>query len=385
MKFLPLVWSNLRRRWVRTAFTLLSLVVAFMLLATLMAIRTAFSGVTVAGADRLMVMAKIALINPVPIGYQSILAGMPGVTGVTHANWFGGVYQDSTRFFANLAVDPDSWLRLHPEFVVAPEQRTAWLRDRTGAMVGADTARRFGWAIGDRVPLQGTIYRRPDGRPWEFTIDAIYTADASVDQTQFFLHYDYLNETLPEGSYGKNEVSWFLISLADASGSEEAAARIDRQFANSSYETKTATEKAFVSSFARQIGEIGPIVIAIASAVLFMILLVCGNTMAQAIRERSSELAVLRTLGFRDVQIVALVLTESCLVAFAGGSIGLALSWLAITLVGDPTHGLLPPIHLSTDVLVAGTGLMAVLGIATGIIPAIQARRPAIVDALRRQ
>ncbi|HVB38930.1 MAG TPA: FtsX-like permease family protein [Vicinamibacterales bacterium] len=385
MKFLPLVWSGLRRHAVRTACTLLSLVVAFMLLATLMAIRTAFSaGVTVAGAERLMMTAKIPLINPLPLAYGPVIASEPGVRDVSHANWFGGVYQDPSQSFPSLAVDPASWLRVHPEFHVSRAQQAAWLADRTGALVGADTARRFGWTVGDRVPLRGTIYRRPDGRPWEFTIDGIYHASGNADQSQFFLHYDYLDETLPPGAYGKNEVSWYVIRVSDPSQSQQIASRLDARFANSPYETRTATEKAFVSSFAHQIGEIGPIVVAVAGLVLFMILLVAGNTMAQAVRERTSELAVLRTLGFTGGHLAGLVLAESCAIAAIGGGTGLALSWIAITVIGDPTHGLLPPLRLTPVILLTGAAVVVTLGVMTALVPVLQVRRIRIVEALRR-
>ncbi len=386
MKFLPLVWSNLLRRKVRTIFTLLSVLVAFTLFGTLMAIRVAFSGgVTIAGAERLMMLDKVSLINSLPMAYHAQIAAAPGVADVTHANWFGGVYQEPGNFFATLAVDPESWLRIYPEYVVPADQKKAWLGDRTGAMVGVETARRFGWKVGDRVPLKGTIYRRPDGRPWDFTIDAIYdSTEKNADRTQFFLHYNYLNETIPQQAYGHDEVSWYVIKVTDPRQSDQIAKRLDTLFVNSPAETKTATEKAFVSSFASQVGDIGTIMIAIASAVLFTILLVSGNTMAQAIRERTSELAVLKTLGFSDSRIFALVIGESCLIAGIGGGLGLALSWAAITLVGDPTHGLLPPIYLPTRDTLFGVALIAALGLATGILPAIQARRLKIVDALRR-
>jgi putative ABC transport system permease protein len=386
VKFLPLLWSNLLRRKVRTVFTLLSILVAFMLLGTLLAIRVAFSGgVTVAGAERLMMLDKISLINSLPIGYLARIKTAPGVADVTHANWFGGVYQDPKNAFANLAVDPESWLRVHPELVIPPGQEKAWLADRTGALVGVETARRFGWKIGDRVPLQGTIYRRPDGRPWELTIDAIYnSAENNADKTQFFFHYAYLNETIPKGAYGNDEVSWYVIKVADPRQAELVARRLDALFANSSSETKTATEKVFVSSFASQIGDIGTIMIGIAGAVLFTILLVTSNTMAQAIRERTSELAILKTLGFSETKIFGLVLAESCLLALVGGAAGLGLSWAAITLVGDPTHGMLPPIYLPGRDVAFAVGLIAALGLATGILPALQARRLKIVDALRK-
>jgi putative ABC transport system permease protein len=386
VKFLPLLWANLLRRKVRTVFTLLSVLVAFMLLGTLLAIRVAFSGgVTVAGAERLMMLDKVSLINSLPIGYQARIAAVPGVADVTHANWFGGIYQDPKNAFASLAVEPESWLRVHPELVIPASQEQAWVADRTGALVGIETAQRFGWNIGDRVPLQGTIYRRPDGRPWELTIEAIYdSAEKNADKTQLLFHYAYLNETIPKGAYGNDEVSWYVIKVADPRQAEQVARRLDALFANSSSETRTATEKVFVSSFASQIGDIGTIMIGIGGAVLFTILLVTSNTMAQAIRERTSELAILKTLGFSEATLFGLVLAESCLIALVGGTAGLGLSWAAITLVGDPTHGMLPPIYLPGRDAAFAVGLIAALGLATGIVPAVQARRLKIVDALRK-
>ena len=387
MKFLPLLWSSLLRRKLRTVFTLLSIAVAFTLFGVLMATRTAFSaGVTVAGAERLVMLDKVSMVNALPLRYRAQIASVPGVADVTHGNWFGGIYQDPKNVFATIAVEPESWLRIHPEFVVSPGQQQAWLADRTGAMVGVETARRFNWRLGDRVPLQGTIYRRPDGRPWEFTIDAIYDSpEGAADRTQFFIHQTYLNETLAPGAYGRDEVTYFVVKVADPRESEQVASRLDALFAGSSPQTKTATEKAFVSSFANQIGDIGAIMLAIAGAVLFTILIVTGNTMAEATRERTSELAVLKTLGFSDGKIVALVLAESCLIALSGGGLGLGLAIAGITAIGDPTRGMLPPIHLPAGEIVRGVGFIVMLGVMAGLLPALQARRLRIVDALRRR
>jgi putative ABC transport system permease protein len=387
VKFFPLVWSSLRRRTPRTVFTLLSVVVAFTLFGVLMAIRTAFgAGITVSGAERLVMLDKVSMINALPLRYRAQIGSAPGVADLTYANWFGGIYQDPRNDFAKLAVDAESWLRIHPELVVPDDQKQAWLANRTGALVGVATARRFGWSIGDRVPVQGTIYRRPDGRPWEFTIDAIYDSpEGTADRTQFFFHQAYLNETLPPGAYGRDEVTYYVVKVADPRESDQVASRLDALFANSSPQTRTATEKAFVSSFANQIGDIGAIMLAIAGAVLFAILTVTGNTMAEATRERTSELAVLKTLGFGDGRIAALVLAESCLLALAGGGLGLVLAIAGIAFVGDPTSGLLPPIHLPTREVGRGLGLIVALGVMAGLLPALQARRLRIVDALRRR
>jgi putative ABC transport system permease protein len=385
MKFVHLVWRNLLRRKIRTIFTLLSIFVAFLLFGILMAIRVAFSApITIAGAERLVMIEKVSLINPIPLSYLQQIRSAGGVADVSHANWFGGIYQDPKNFFANMAVDPESWLRLYPEFQLPEEQKKAWLADRTGAIVGITTATKFGWKVGDRVPLQGVIYRRPDGGPWEFTIDGIYdSTEKGVDKTNFFFHYEYMNETLRDQAFGHNQVGWYVIKVSDPSRSEAVAAALDSMFANSPTETKTATEKAFAAGFAKQIGDIGSIMIAIATAVLFMILLVSGNTMAQAIRERTNELAVLKTLGFSDGRVLRLVLAESCLVAAVGGLAGLVLAYLLIA-QGDPTGGLLPPFYLPASSLALGLAIIITMGLLTGVFPALQASRLKIVDALRR-
>jgi putative ABC transport system permease protein len=387
VKFFPLVWRSLLRRKVRTTMTLLSIVVAFTLFGILMAIRAAFgAGVTVTGAERLIMLDKVSMINALPIRYRAQIAAVRGVADVTHANWFGGIYQDPRNDFAKLAVEPDSWLRVHPELIVSTEGRQAWLADRTGALVGIETARRFGWHVGDRVPVQGTIYRRPDGRPWEFTIDAIYdAADGAADRTQFFFHQAFLSETLAPGSYGHDEVTYYAIKVDDPRQSEQIAARLDAMFDGASPQTRTATEKAFVASFANQVGDIGAIMFAIAGAVLFAILMVTGNTMAEATRERTGEIAVLKTLGFGNGRIVGLVLAESLLLAVTGGGIGLALAISGIALIGDPTSGMLPPIRLAAPDLARGLALIAALGVASGLLPALEAQRLRIVDALRRR
>jgi putative ABC transport system permease protein len=386
MKFFPLIWRNLGRRKIRTIFTLLSVFVAFVLFGILMAIRVAFSGtITISGAERLVMIDKISLINPLPLSYQQRLQSFEGVKDITHANWFGGIYQEPKNFFANMAVDPESWLRIYPEVAMPEDQKKAWLADRTGAVVGIETAKRFGWKVGDRVPLQGVIYQRPDRGPWEFTIRGIYESpEKGFDNSQFFFHYDYVNETMRTQAYGHDQVGWYVIKVADPAQSESLAQKLDAMFANSPSETKTSTEKAFVAGFAKQIGDIGQIMVWIATAVLFTILLVSANTMAQAIRERTNELGVLKTLGFSDGRILALVLAESCLVALLGGVVGLGLAWFAISFAGDPTHGMMPPLYLPTRDVVMGLAIVLTLGVATGLLPALQASRLKIVDALRR-
>lgn len=386
MKFLPLVLRNLARRKVRTIFTGLSIMIAFVLFGLLMAIRAAFSmGVDVAGADRLMTIHRTSIIQPLPQSYGPKIRATPGVTDLTHGNWFGGYYQEPSNFIANMAVDPESWLRLYPEYLLPEEQKKAWFANRMGAIVGIDTAKRFNWKIGDRVPLISPIYRKPDGSPWEFVIEGIYDAQArGVDKTQFFFHYNYMNETLRAAKAPiRDIIGWYIFRVADPSTADQLAKRIDAMFENSSAETKTATEKVFVSEWAKQVGDIGAIMVAITAVVMGFILLVAGNAMAQSIRERVNELGVLKTLGYKDGRILTIVLLESCAIAVLGGGIGLLIAWVIIA-QGDPTGGMLPIFHFPPRDLAFGIGLIALLGLGTGALPAMQASRLKIVDALRR-
>jgi putative ABC transport system permease protein len=385
MKFLPLVWRNLLRRKIRTTFTLLTILVAFVLFGALAAIRMAFTlGVEVAGADRLVTLHKVSLVMFLPEAYQARMQAVEGVTEVTNATWFGAYYQEPPPVFANMAVEPEAWLRMYPEYLLPEDQKQAWFKDQTGAIVGRATAERHGWNIGDRVPLIGTIFRHPSGGPWTFTIRGIYdVTEKGVDDTQFFFHRKYLQETYRGVEFVEGMVGWFIIKVADPPRADQIAQQIDAQFANSPTETKTSTEKAFVQSFAKQVGDIGAIVTAVTIVVIFQILLIAGNSMAQSVRERINELAVLKTLGFSDGLVLALVLAESTIIAVVGGGIGLGLGWLIVS-GGDPTGGLLPAFSYPVRDLVVGAVLIVLLGLAAGMPPALRANRLRIVDALRR-
>jgi len=382
MKFLPLIWKSIWRKKFRTVFTLLSIFIAFLLFGILMTIRMAFSfGVDVAGLDRLVLIHKVSLIMPLPLSYQTRLQQTNGVEVVTHQSWFGGIYQDPSNFFANIAVDPESFLKIYQEFRVPPDQVKAWLADRQGAIIGRDLANRFGWKIGDRVPLTGTIFPpKGGGQTWEFNIVGIYDGDDGIDKTSFFFRYDYLDENR---TFGAGTIGWYVVKIADPSRAVELSRTFDEMFANSTAETKTTTEKGFVEGFAKQIGDVSTIMIAISSTVLFMFGLVAASTMAQSVRERTSEFAVLKTLGFSDGAILGLVLGESLFVAFTGGFIGLGLAWLFVQ-NGDPTGGMLPVFILPARELAIGVGLMVLMGLLAGVMPAVGAMRLRITDALRR-
>jgi putative ABC transport system permease protein len=381
MKFIPLIWKNIWRRKFRTTFTLLSIFIAFVLFGILMTIRMSFSfGVDVAGADRLVLIHKVSLIMPLPVSYQPRLQQTSGVEVASHQTWFGGIYQDPANFFANIAVEPDAFLKIYPEFRLPPEQAEAWRKDRQGAIIGRDLASRFGWKIGDRVPLGATIWQAKQGNTWEFNIVGIYDGAEGVDKTQFFFRYDYLDENR---AGGQGLVGWYVVKIADSSQAVALSRTFDEMFANSPAETKTTTEKGFVEGFAKQMGDIGAIMIAISSTVLFMFGLVAASTMAQSVRERTSELAVLKTVGFSGPAILALVLTESLFIAFTGGVLGLGLAWLIVQ-QGDPTNGMLAIFVLPTRDILIGVALMALMGILAGMMPAVAAMRLRITDALRR-
>lgn len=382
MKYLHLLWRSLFRRKVRTIFTLLSVVVAFALYGFLAAIEAAFSmGVDLAGTERLVMIHRMSLIQLLPESYLERIRATPGVVDACSHTWFGGIYQDPRNFFMQIPVDPECVLRMYPEFRLPEDQKKAWLADRQGAIVGRATAEKYGWKIGDRIPIQATIWTKSDGSSnWEFNLAGIYTgAEQGTDETQFFFHYKYFDEAR---QFAQGQVGWYVIRIANASKAAELAATLDQLFANSPAETRTSTEKAFVQAFANQVGNIALIVRSIIAMAFFVILLVTANTMAESVRERTGELAVLKTLGFTDLRVLALVLAESSVIAGVGGLVGLGVSALIMPRI--PTANLLPSLYVPTASLGAGLALVAGLGLVSGLFPALRAMRLRIVDALRR-
>jgi putative ABC transport system permease protein len=387
MKFLGLVWSNLKRKKLRTVLTLLSIFVAFLLFGFLCAIKEAFlAGVNLAGADRLIVRHKVSFIQPLPQSYQARIEALPGVDAVASMTWFGGIYKDPKNFMATFPVDPDKYLDMYSEVVVTPEVRAKWKQTRNGAIVGKTTFDRFaksdGWKIGDRIPFTSPIWGQPAGQPhWEFEIVGTYApGKKGADDTGFIFRYDYFEEARQDR---KGTVGWFGVRVKDAGQAAEVAKRIDEQFANSPSETKAEPEGAFAAGFASQIGDIATIVAGVVSAVFFTILLVAGNTMSQSVRERTEEIGVQKAMGFPNSLVLALVLIESCLIAMLGGLAGLGVAWL-ITLGGSPIPQMLPVFIIPNRDLALGAVFAVALGLIAGAIPAYQAMRLRIAEALRR-
>lgn len=378
MKFFPLILANLFRKKLRTALTIGSFAVALFLFGLLVVVHGAFNqGVSMAGADRLDVINKVAIIQPLPVSYREQILRIPGVKAVTHENWFGGVYQEEKNFFVQFAIDPENQRKVFPEFVISDDQWNAFLADREGAVVGANLAKRFGWKLGDRIPIKGTIFPGT----WDFNIRAIYTGSRDNDDlNQFWFRYDYFDErrTIEKGLIG-----WYIVKLDSPDSAVGVGKAIDGMFANSPYETKTETEKALAAGFAKQFGNISFLILSIGGVVFFTLLLVTGNTMAIAVRERVGELAVLKAVGFTDRFVLFFVLGESVLIALVGGGIGIGISKLW-SMGGDPTNGFLPFFLLPGSAIVLGIGVALAVGILAGILPATSAMRLRVVDALRR-
>jgi putative ABC transport system permease protein len=379
MKFFPLLFANLRRRKIRTILTIGSFGVAMFLFGILGSIHYGFrQGIDIAGADRLVVIGRTSMMQPLPITYLPRLRRLPGVRDAAHATWFGGVYQDARNFFPQFVIVPEDWRRMYPEYVVDPAQWSGFLGDRQGCVIGAKLAQRFGWAVGSRIPLKAPGYL--GGGSWDFNVRAIYRGTRQGDdETQLWLRHDYFYEKAPQ--YWQGIVGWYVVRVANADQALSVARAIDAEFGNSASETRTQTESAFAAGFVQQMGNIEFLLLAIGGVVFFTLLLVTGNTMAIAVRERTGELAVLKAIGFSDRFVLGLVLAESLLIAAIGGGLGL---WLAHAVTQqDITSGLillyLPPVALVGGAAFAiGTGMLA------GLLPAIGAMRLNVASALRR-
>lgn len=379
MRFLPLLLANLFRKKVRTTLTVGSFVVALFLFGLLVTIRGAFNqGVQAAGADRLVVMSKVSMIQPLPYAYRDRLLKVPGVKEATFASWFGGVYQDEKNFFAQFAVDHERYRQMYTEFLIPDDQWQAFLQDKAGAIVGSVTAQRFGWKIGDRIPIRGAIFPGE----WQFNLRGIYQgARPHDDLSQFWFRWDYLDEKVEP--YLKGYVGWYTVRLNPGHEAAAVTRQIDALFSNSPFETRTQTEQALMMSFVKQMGNIEFLMLAIGGVVVFTLLLVTGNTMATAVRERTGELAVLKTVGFGDSFVLGLVLVESALLSAVGGVLGVILA-KAFTLAGDPTGGMLPVFYLPPWAMAAGLVLALAVGLLAGLLPALAARRLQVVQAFRR-
>jgi putative ABC transport system permease protein len=381
MKFSRLIFANLFRKKVRLILTIGSFAVALFLFAFLSIVRGAFLGnAELASANRLITINRTSIINLIPLSYKDKIQRIPGVTYVTHNNWFGGVYQNENNFFPQFVIDPESQRQVFPELVVADEQWATFLKDRQGAIAGAKTAKRFGWKIGDRIPIKTTLY---GGGAWEFNLDGIYHGTrAQDDETQFWFQWDYFEEKVPDRV--KGQTGWYVIRIDKPEEAPRIGKAIDTEFANSPNETKTEAESAFAANWVKQFGNIQFLIVTIGAVVFFTLLLVTGNTMAISVRERTSELAVLKAIGYSDRAILFFVLTESLVIALFGGLLGLLLAVVATPVLGTLLASILPNLVLPGSVLAVGLIVALVVGIVAGLLPGIGAMRMRVVNALRR-
>ena len=384
MKYFGFIWSNVWRKKIRTSLTMLSVFVAFLLFALLSAIGYAFkSGEDAADAERLIVIDKITLINPLPLAYKNRIAATEGVHSVTHASWFGGYYQDPRNQFPQFPTEPYEYFAMYPELKMPEDQLDGWARNRQGAVIGRELAEQYSLKVGDRIPIQATIWTKADGgRTWEFDIEGIFETEDPRGSTAYLLfQYDYFEEAR---AFGKGTVGWYILRVKPGADPVQVGNAIDLQFANSPNETETSTEAAFAQSFAKQFGNIAMIVTLILGAVFFTLLLVSGNTMSQSVRERISELAVLKTLGFSDRSVLGIVLAESIVIMLIGGLLGLGVGWVLVQGAAKAMGAFLPGMFLSPTAFGTAIAIMIGAGIAAGIFPALKAMRLSIIDALAR-
>jgi len=381
-KHLPLLWANLGRKKLRTGLTLASIVVAFLLFGLMQTLRVALTGSPeMAGVDRLITIHKVAIINPIPLAYLSRVRALPGVKYATSQAWFGGIYQEDKNQLAALAVDVPSFFLVYNDYTLPPDQKKAFEQDRTAMIVGSAVAERFKWKIGDTVPIRSNIWTKKDGsNVWPMKIAGIYTATTGDNQSIYF-HQEYLDESR---TIGKNTFHMIIERLQDRNRSAEIARNIDALFANSSTETKTATESAFIQGFANQMGNIGALITGVAAAVFFTMLLVTANTMGQSIRERLNEIGVMKTLGYSNFIVSSLVIGEALLVTTLGAAIGLGLAALTSLGMAKGLAQFFPVLGMPATTYAVGAVLVVVLGGLAAAQPSMQAARLKIVDALRK-
>ncbi len=378
MKYFPLILANLGRHKRRTILTIGSVALALFLFASLQTIVTTIQAASRFGsATRLVTMNATGFVLPLPIAYANRIQATRGVEKVTWANWFGGKYGDGKRFFAAFAIEPKSYLEIYPEISVPEDQKQAFLRERSSALVGIRLKEVFGWQLGQNVTLQGNIYPGD----WTFTIRGFYTpTDKVINDDVMMFHHAYLEERI--GRPG--QAGWYILKIADPNDAPRIGKAIDDQFRNSSNATKTATEQAFNASFATMWGNIGLLMGTIGVAIVFAILLVTANAMMMSARERTREVAILKTVGFSDRMLFSLVMLEAGLIAATGALLGLGGAKLLYKLSNFNAGGFLPGFDVATRTLLIGAAITLLLMIASGLVPAFRAARLPVIQALRQ-
>ncbi len=378
-----LVRRNLTRRKLRTVLTVFAVMTAFLLFGLLKSLeRTLDAGSDLAAADRLVVINKVNFTQPLPISYIPRIRQVEGVMDVTWADWVGAYYRDPRQVFVAFAVDPESYLRIYPELRVDEEAKERWFEDRRGVLVGRQLAAMYGWKVGDRVPIRSQIWINGETgeKSWEVRIDGIFDSDDPRQDTRFMLmHWDYLNEAR---TFSRDRFGWAILRTRGAEFNERVARAIDAMFENSAHATRTDTEAAFAKAFIEQLGNVGLIITSVVGAAMFTILLIAGTTMMLAVRERTREIAVMKTIGFRAGEVFAMVLAEAVAIAFVGGLAGLLLAAGTLKGASQALAQYLPNLSMGSETWAQALVLMTALALATGLPPAWNAMRLSIVAGL---
>jgi len=384
MSDLYLVYKNLTRKKMRLFLTCFAIFIAFLIFGSISALKGSLdSGVEMSADNRLVVVNKTNFTVSLPYAYVNKVKSIEGVKDVTHANWFGGYYQEPSKPLVSMAVDPESYFKVYNELVLPAAQKQAWLKNQSGMLIGERMAKSYGWKVGDTVPISSNIFSHKDGgHTWDFKVDGIFSArEKQTDTGYMIFHYKYFKETQ---SFGENSIGWIVLTTDSADINDQVAKLIDEGFANSSAETETSTEKAFNKAFIEQIGNIGLIIYGVVFMAFFTILIVVGNTMVLAVRERTKEIAVFKTLGFSSFRVFKMIMSESLLLSFFGGLLGMGAAVMIVNVASEQLSRVLPNMILSQSIFLHAIGYMLLLGLITGIIPAFNALRLNIVSAFNR-
>ena len=389
MNEFSLIWKNLFRKPLRTILLIVSIFMAFLIFGLLVSVNVALNRASETGtsSNRLIVSNKINFTQPLPIAYVNRVAAIPGVTALTHFSWFGAYYQDQrTSRFVGFYVEPGTYLSVYSDQIKMPEeQRKAFIAERTGVIVGKSLADKYGWQLGQKIPVSSNIYSQPGGRrAWDMVITGIFTGAKPTDPTTaIYFHYDYINETR---TFSRDQIGSMAVMTASPELNDRVAKAIDDTFANSPHETATVDEKTFSRAFLKQAGDLNFIITMVVAAAFAAILMIVGTTLVSAVRERTKEIGVMKTLGFSDVRVLRMVLVESILLALIGAVLGLGVADLVlIGLSKSPAGSMFGDLRMGAVVVAAGLALALALGVSTGFIPAYSALKMRIVDALARR
>jgi putative ABC transport system permease protein len=382
MNDFTLIRKNLFRKKMRAILLIFSIMIAFLIFGVLGAFNHVLNaGVQLAAADRMVTVNRINFTVSLPFAYWGRVQGVDGVRNVSHMSWFGGYYQDPTEQVQTFVIDPETYLAAYPELIIPDDQRAAFINTRTCVLVGQALADKYGWSLGDRIPLQSNIWQKADGSSsWDLDICAIYTSEEEeAPTTTAYFQYDYYNESL---GFNRDQVGMLVVNTTDPSRNEQVARDIDAMFANSPAETETANEAAFAKAFIEQVGSIGLILFYVVGAAFGIILLIVGTSLVMAIQERTKEIGVMKTLGFTASRIFRMVLIESIMLSLTGGLIGIGLAFLLLTGLAPMLASVLPGMAITPTIFLTALAIMIGFGLVTGFAPAMNAQRLRIVTAL---